>query len=72
MKDKKKRPEPEGSALGVFLTMEELADRLAVSQRTIYRWIRLYGLPSYKFGKTVRFEEKQVSKWIEGVLRRTL
>ncbi len=44
-----------------FLTVQEAAQRLRVSTRTIRRWIQQGDLPAIKIGKTVRILEKEIT-----------
>lgn len=47
-----------------YLTTEELAKELKVTRQTVYNW-RKSGLPSYKFGRSVRFIRQDVEGWIK-------
>jgi len=47
-----------------MLTRQELADYLKVHVRTIDNKVK-DGMPSVKFGKSVRFELDDVLKWIK-------
>lgn len=47
-----------------LLTTAALAAALQVSPRTIRRW-RLAGLPTYRVGRVVRFEEREVRSWLQ-------
>ncbi|AKU43387.1 DNA-binding protein [Bacillus phage Silence] len=47
-----------------MLTTDELAEKLGVSFMTIHR-LRKKGLPCVKIGRSVRFDVKDVSEWIE-------
>jgi len=48
-----------------WLSMEEIATHLGVSQDTIHRWIRLKGMPAHKAGRLWKFKIAEVDKWIE-------
>ena len=54
-----------------FLTIKQAADRLGVSIRTIERWRKREGLPSYKMGRLVRISPKQLDAWLEKRLQIT-
>lgn len=43
-----------------FLTIQEVAQRLKVSARTIRRWIKQGYLPAFKIGKTIRIVDKDI------------
>ena len=47
-----------------FLTVEEIAEVLQVSKRTIYDWTHIGYIPHYKFRRQVRFKESTVNKWL--------
>jgi excisionase family DNA binding protein len=44
-----------------FLTIQETAQKLKVSTRTVRRWIKQGDLPAFKIGKTVRILEKDIT-----------
>ena len=44
-----------------FLTVQEAAQRLKVSTRTVRRWVKQGDLPAIKIGKTVRILEKEIA-----------
>lgn len=46
-----------------LLTTKQLAEKLQVAEITITKW-REKDLPFVKIGRSVRFDEKQVSEWI--------
>jgi excisionase family DNA binding protein len=46
-----------------FITTKELAEKLSVAEITIYKW-REKGLPSHKFGRSVRFIYEDVVNWL--------
>lgn len=48
-----------------LLTIEEVAELLAVSPITIYRYKREAGLPYIKIGNILRFDRRDVWNWIE-------
>ena len=52
------QPEP-------WVSLEEIAQHLAVSQDTVHRWIRNRGLPAHKVGRIWRFKVTEVDKWIQ-------
>ena len=49
-----------------MLSPEQLATLLAVSTKTVYRSWRDWGLTGYRIGRALRFQRKEVTKWIEG------
>ena len=52
------QPEP-------WVSLEEIAQHLAVSQDTVHRWIRSRGLPAHKVGRIWRFKVSQVDAWVQ-------
>lgn len=51
------QPEP-------WVSLEDAALHLAVSQDTVHRWIRNRGLPAHKVGRVWRFRMSQVDTWV--------
>jgi excisionase family DNA binding protein len=47
------------------LTTEQLAERLNVSPRTIFNWMRQRNLPATRIGKTIRFCWRHVQRWLD-------
>lgn len=47
---------------GRFLTVRELADRLNVSEKTIYRKVYAGALPHLRVGKGIRFNWSEVRR----------
>ena len=45
-----------------FLTIDETAQMLKISSRTVRRWIKQGDLPAIKIGKTVRILENDIVK----------
>lgn len=56
----------EGRPLAKYLTVEEVADQLQVSSRTVHRWIREDGLPAIKLARAVRVDADDLAKWLDG------
>ena len=48
-----------------MIDIEETAKRLAVSTKTIRRWVEEGKFPAYKFGKQYRFKVTEVDAYIE-------
>lgn len=53
-----------------ILTLEEVADYLRVSERTVYEWANKGEIPSGKLGTTWRFKRSEVEKWVDTKLTR--
>jgi len=47
-----------------FLTIDDVAERLAVSRRWVARRIEAGELPSYKLGHLVRVAEPDLDAWL--------
>ncbi len=52
-----------------YYTLQEVAERLKVSYRTVYRWVRSGELPAYQLGQEWRITERDLSQFLEA--RRT-
>lgn len=48
-----------------WVSLEEIAVHLGVSQDTVHRWIRMRGMPAHKVGRLWKFKVSQVDKWVE-------
>lgn len=46
-----------------FLSVDEVADEMDVSPRTVRRWMKEKGLPYIKIGRVVRFDAGAVNDW---------
>ncbi len=53
-----------------YYTLPEIADKLKVSRRTVYRWVQGKELPAYKLGGEFRITERDLERFLEE--RRTL
>jgi excisionase family DNA binding protein len=47
-----------------WLSLEEIAAHLGVSEDTIHRWIRLKEMPAHKVGRLWKFDKDEVDKWV--------
>jgi len=50
----------------VYLTIEELAAMLKISEQTIRRYVLNKTVPYRKIKKAVRFRLSEIEKWIDG------
>jgi excisionase family DNA binding protein len=48
-----------------YYTLQEIADRLKVHYRTVYRWVHAGKLQAYKFGQDWRVKESDLKEFIE-------
>ena len=53
-----------------YYTLREVAEKLRVSRRTVYRWVQAKELPAYRLGGEFRITERDLEKFLEA--RRTL
>jgi excisionase family DNA binding protein len=53
-----------------FLTVEETAELLQVSRRTLQRMIHRKDLPAFKVGGQWRIHENALAKWLNGLHER--
>ena len=51
-----------------IMTIEEVADYLRVSERTVYEWAQKGDLPGGKLGTTWRFKREDVENWVNSRL----
>mgnify|MGYP006285779723 CR=1 FL=1 len=52
-----------------ILTMEDVAEYLQVSERTVYDWVLKGNIPAGKIGGTWRFRRTEIEKWLERQFR---
>ena len=48
-----------------FITVEELADMLNVSHRTVQRLVRRKELPAIRIGRQWRFRKEWIDEWLD-------
>ncbi|MDH4231081.1 MAG: helix-turn-helix domain-containing protein [Nitrospirota bacterium] len=48
-----------------LLTLEEMAARLRVSKKTLYKWSHLGTIPVARAGRLLRFNEADVMTWLK-------
>ncbi|MBI1319103.1 MAG: helix-turn-helix domain-containing protein [Candidatus Hydrogenedens sp.] len=48
-----------------ILTLEEVADYLRVSERTVYDWANKGDIPCGKIGTTWRFKRSEIERWVD-------
>jgi excisionase family DNA binding protein len=48
-----------------YATLPEVAERLKVSRRTVYRWIKNGDLDAYQFGREYRITESALKDFLE-------
>ena len=47
-----------------WVSLEEIAVHLGVSQDTVHRWLRLRGMPAHKVGRLWKFQVSEVNEWV--------
>jgi excisionase family DNA binding protein len=47
-----------------YLTIEDVAEMLRITRSTVYKFKDM-GMPFIKIGKTIRFKDEEVIKWVE-------
>ncbi len=52
-----------------LMTIEDLADYLKVSRRTIYEWLKQNKIPAVKLVGQWRFRKEKIDSWMEGQTR---
>jgi excisionase family DNA binding protein len=48
-----------------YYTLPEVAEKLKVSRRTVYRWVQAGELPAYKLGGEFRITERDLEQFLE-------
>ena len=48
-----------------FITVEELADMLKVSHRTVQRLVKRKELPAIRIGRQWRFRKEWIDEWLD-------
>ncbi len=48
-----------------LMTIEDLADYLKVSRRTIYEWLKAHKIPAVKLVGQWRFQKEKIDAWME-------
>jgi excisionase family DNA binding protein len=47
-----------------WFSVEEIAAYLGVKKDTVYKWVRLRGMPAHKVGRLVKFRREEVDEWV--------
>ncbi|GAB1476813.1 hypothetical protein MASR2M70_16490 [Bacillota bacterium] len=47
-----------------YMTIEDVAKMLKIARSTVYKFKDM-GMPFIKIGKTIRFKDDEVTKWVE-------
>lgn len=55
-----------------LVSTAELSEYLGVPEKTLYRWARAEQLPSLHIGKLVRFDLRDIDRWIDVVKHRAV
>jgi excisionase family DNA binding protein len=48
-----------------WLSVEEIAAHLGVQRDTVYKWVRLKGMPHHKVGRLVKFQKAEIDRWVK-------
>jgi len=48
-----------------YISVTEASELLTVKQQTLYAWAAKGIIPSYKFGRLLRFNKKELDSWAE-------
>lgn len=48
-----------------WLSVDEMAKYLGVSNDTVYRWIDKHSMPAHKMGRLWKFKRDEVDKWVK-------
>ena len=55
-----------GMVNGSLMTIEDLADYLKVTRRTIYDWLKHNKVPALKLVGQWRFKKDKIDDWLDG------
>jgi len=55
-----------------LMTIEDLAEYLKVTRRTIYEWLKRNKIPAVKMVGQWRFRKDKIDAWIEGASNKIL
>lgn len=47
-----------------WLSVTEIAEHLGVKKDTVYKWVARKRMPAHKVGRLLKFQIKEVDKWI--------
>jgi excisionase family DNA binding protein len=47
-----------------WLSIDEIAEHLGVKKDTIYKWVRTTDIPFHKVGRLLKFQAKEIDKWV--------
>ncbi len=48
-----------------WLSVEEIAKYLGISNDTIYRWINRHRMPAHRMGRLWKFKKDEVDEWVK-------
>jgi len=51
-----------------FIGVKELSEYLGIAVDTIYSWVSERRIPFHKFGKLVKFDQRQIDSWADGFM----
>ncbi|MDI6758777.1 MAG: helix-turn-helix domain-containing protein [Candidatus Omnitrophota bacterium] len=52
-----------------LMTIDDLAEYLKVTRRTIYEWLKLNKIPAVKLVGQWRFKKDKIDAWLDGQAR---
>jgi len=47
-----------------WLSIDEISEHLRVKKDTIYKWIARKKMPAHKVGRLLKFQIKEVDRWV--------
>ncbi len=48
-----------------WLSVEEMAKYLGISNDTVYRWIDRHNMPAHRMGRLWKFRKEEVDGWVK-------
>jgi len=47
-----------------WFSVDEISEHLGVKKDTIYKWVAKKKMPAHKVGRLLKFQIKEVDKWV--------
>ncbi len=48
-----------------WLSVEEIARYLGVSNDTVYRWLNKHQMPAHRMGRLWKFKKSEIDEWVK-------
>lgn len=47
-----------------WVSVDEIAEHLGVKKDTVYKWVARKKMPAHKVGRLLKFQIKEIDKWV--------